>query len=91
MALFSGAVSAKIKSRLADLRAIKYVTQLPVGSPVEVIFNNKPCYKITLTVGYSLRCCSVHNKTPLDVEGNVDWSKVSRIQILSIDQDERVK
>jgi proteic killer suppression protein len=77
----------KLIHRLADLRAITYVSELIVGNPRHVTYSNKPHFLVDLCSGYSILFCANHVKTPILISGAIDWSKVSRIKIIKIGND----
>lgn len=79
-------VSAKLKARLADFRAFKNVSELVVGKPREVKSNTRSFYQVDLGNGYTISFTSNHIDTPKLRTDDIDWSKVNRIKILSIDK-----
>jgi len=78
-------VSAKLKARLADLRAVMFVSELVAGNPQEIRCNPHPIYKLDLCDGYKITFCANHVKVPSAANGEIMWSKVNRIRILNID------
>lgn len=79
-------VSAKLKARLADFRAFNNVSELIAGSPREVKSNPRSFYQVDLENGYVITFCSNHVDAPQSESGEIIWSKVSRIKILSIEK-----
>lgn len=80
---FGKKVSARLRSRLADLRAATSVLDLIVGNPSEIQGFHVHTYKIDLCDGFVLTFISNHTTAPLE-EGKINWEKVNRIKILSI-------
>jgi glycerol-3-phosphate cytidylyltransferase-like family protein len=79
-------VSTKLKARLSDFRAFKYVSELVAGDPQEIKSNPHSVYKVDLCDGYRIIFCSNHVELPSSNAGEIMWSKVSRIKILKIDK-----
>jgi proteic killer suppression protein len=78
-------VAQKLKHRLADLRAADSVEDLVAGRPRETESANPGYFVIDLTDGSRLAFCANHRNVPLLTSGGVDWSRVSRIKILRIE------
>jgi hypothetical protein len=76
-------VSSKLHARLADLSAAKEINELLAGKPA-INEDNLNEYKIELSNVWRLIFCSNHVKPPLDKKDNIDWSHVTRIKILRI-------
>lgn len=85
-----GVVSAEaLKHRLADLLAAQSVhdlMQLPMG----LLYDGSEGINLffDLTCGKKLVFTNNHIKPPLLEEGRIDWTKVSRIRILAINNHE---
>jgi len=77
-------IALKLKSRLADMRAVESVTDLLAGNPREIHYENNIAFKIDLSSQECMIFCSVHSKTPVLSTGKIDWHHVSRIKIISI-------
>ncbi|MDO8261703.1 MAG: hypothetical protein Q7T21_00605 [Gallionella sp.] len=78
-------VADKLKRRLADLRAATSVKDIVAGKP-EVLFGKyKHQIAVELCDGYCLVFCANHNTNPLLESDELDWSRVSRIKILRIE------
>jgi len=75
-------VANELRRRVADLRAATSVLDLLIGAPRETRED-----QIALDVGpsFQLTFCANHNTVPKIESGSVDWSKVSRVKILSIE------
>lgn len=76
-------IADKLKRRLADLRAVADVTELVAGNPAEIGENK---YKLDLGDHYHLIFVSNHIRIPVLNEDKIDWTKVKRIKILSIEK-----
>lgn len=76
-------VAEMLKHRLADLRAAKTVQDVLVGRP-RVIDEREQYMAIDLCDGYLLVFAPNHVANPMTEAGDLDWSKVSRIQIMKI-------
>ena len=78
----SSKVADNLKHRLADLEAAASVEDLIVGSPRKSKASDT--YLVDLADGFCLVFGANHIKNPVHGDGKVDWSKVSRVQVLSI-------
>ena len=83
-------VAIKLQSRLAELRAYYFADEVIFGSPITT--NNTgfsfPVYRVDLLIkDFKLIFCGNHIKNPLKEDGSIDWTKVSRIKILHIDNN----
>lgn len=83
---FGAEVSAKLKTRLADFRAAKNVSELIVGNPRKVKSNSGSVYKVDLNDNYAILFSANHVDNPKTESGDIIWSKVNRIKILSIEK-----
>lgn len=79
------AVAEKLKRRLADLRAANSVKDLVAGRPKELTNARAGQISLELAEGFRLILSANHNVPPLLEGTRVDWSKVSRIKIISIE------
>ena len=75
----------KLHRRLADLRAATSVRDLVAGCPKEL--NNELQVVMQICRGYRVIFCANHNKVPLLKCGSVNWSEVTRVKILEIQND----
>jgi len=82
-AAFGTQVAATLRARLADLRAAETVVDVIAGKPADV--PEEPGV-MSLSLGGPIRLVfrSNHNRTP-EIAGRVDWSRVTRIQLLRIE------
>lgn len=76
-------ITDKLKRRLADLRAVADVRELVAGNPSEIGENK---FKLDLGDQYHLIFVSNHIRVPILNEDKIDWTKVKRIKILSIEK-----
>lgn len=73
--------------RLADLWAAASIYELPAGRPRVLAEANKSTAVVDLTPGYQLSFCANHPKNPpVNEDGELDWTRVSRIKILGIER-----
>jgi hypothetical protein len=75
-------VAESLKHRLADIEAAGSVQDLVAGHPRRC--KTSAGYVISLGDGICLKFTANHIKNPVERDGNVDWSQVSRIQITEI-------
>lgn len=79
------ACSNKLKSRIADIQAAETVTDLMVGKPHPLKGNREGHFSITICDGKCLILVPANNPTPTTKEGKIDWSNVTEIKIIGID------
>jgi hypothetical protein len=77
-------VTGKLKRRLADLRAATSVKDLVVGRPRKIDGGGDFKFAIDLCRGYFMVCAVNHVNVPMLDSSDVNWSKVSRVKILKI-------
>jgi proteic killer suppression protein len=77
--------AARLRERLADIRAAEAVTDLVAGMPRELEGGRQRRYAVDLANGYRLVFCANHNRIPLNETDRVDWSRVTRVKILKIE------
>jgi len=70
--------------RLADLRAASSMHELVAGRPRFLPEATKPTVIVDLTPGYQLSFCANHVTNPVTENGELDWTRISRIKILDI-------
>ncbi len=78
-------VAEKLKRRLADLRAATSVKDLIVGRPHEVENSNGHEISVDLCEGARIVFCANHDDIPKLESGRPDWSRVTRVKILRIE------
>lgn len=81
-------VARNLMRRLSDLRAVAVVSEIVAGRPREIDPNGPGEYRIDLAEGYVLIFCANHPNNPILENGNIDWSKVSRVKILGVKIDD---
>jgi hypothetical protein len=74
-----------LRTRLADLRAVTYLAELPAGRPV-VVEGNPPQLRFDLRVGWLLLMGVGHLNIPRTREGHLDLTRVRRAQVQEISQ-----
>jgi plasmid maintenance system killer protein len=80
-------VAERLKRRLADLRAANCVADLVAGRPRELQSAEPGQMSVDLGDGFKLVFSANHSPAPLVGGGSVNWSKVNRVKILSIESD----
>lgn len=85
---FGGKVFAKLKARLADLRSIDCIEQLPLGNPHHLSSLGSGLLVIDLCDGFQILVAANHKKKSFLPTGELDWGQVSRIKILGVDKYE---
>jgi len=78
-------VGGALRDRLADLRAASQLTDLLVGSPT--VMQGLQGKRVTIGLAGACRLIveANHLKLPTDPSGSVDWSRVTRIKIVNIE------
>ena len=79
------AVAKQLRARLADLREADTVLELPLGRRREIPSEPHNLYAVDLAKGYRLVMQANHNRIPVRETGNVDWSEVTRVMIMRIE------
>jgi len=79
---FGKKVTESLKHRLADLEAAPTTADLIAGRPQ--LQNPSGNYAVRLADGFCLEFAANHVKNPVDKNGDVDWKRVSRIQVVRI-------
>jgi proteic killer suppression protein len=72
-----------LRTRIADLRAVTYLAELPVGRPV-VIDGDQPQLHFELRAGWSLLIAVGHRDVPRTHEGDLDQTRVRRVRVQEI-------
>ena len=78
------AVAAALRSRLADCEAASSPLELVAGRPKE---RGDATISVELCNGHHLVFTANHPLIPTNPGGGVDWAKVHRIRILSVEVD----
>jgi hypothetical protein len=83
--VYGEAAAEALRTRLADLRAVTYLSELPVGTP-EVVEGDPPHLRFRLADGWTLLARVSHRNTPRTGEGTLDLSRVRRAQVVEIER-----
>ena len=78
-------MAERLKRRLADLRAANCVKDLVAGRPRQLRGDRAGQVAIDLGDGFQLVFCTNHGVPPLVDRSQVDWSRVNRVKIVSIE------
>jgi hypothetical protein len=79
-------VARKLRERIADLREIDKILELPAGRPHEIPGVPFPNFAVSLGDGYRIIVAANNNKIPVTKLGKIDWSAVDRMKIIKIEQ-----
>lgn len=71
-------------SRLADLRAVETLSQIPIGNPIRTTYNGEDCMEIEIARGAMILFCANHTNNPRDSNYDINWGEVKRIKIYQI-------
>ena len=82
---FGAEVAGQLRNRIADILAASTIDELPAGNPH--LLHAGRNMAVDLSNGYRILFCANHTKVPMDGNGKVDWSKVTRIRLLRIEVD----
>ena len=80
--IYGQEVARKLRHRIADLVAANRIEDLLAGNPREI---NGAEMAMDLCDGFRLVFCPGHTTIPHLESGAINWSKVSRIKILGIE------
>jgi hypothetical protein len=83
---YGAVIAKKLLRTLFEFRALQNVSLLFLGNPVEILYKELAAYKVNLQDNHSIILASCHIKTPMLLK-QIDWRKVSRIIILSIEKN----
>jgi hypothetical protein len=79
-------VAKTLKHRLADLRAATSIKDLLVGNPRSLPQPEGSNMVVDLCAGWHLVIAANHVSNPTTLENNLDWSRVTRIKILRLEE-----
>lgn len=82
---FGAIVAEALVSRLADIRAADHLLELPFVSVRQSDEQSQEKAVITLPMGRLLVIAVNHPKPPLAADGSLDWKRVIRVKILSVE------
>ena len=74
-----------LNRRLADLRAAATINDLVATRPSQIAGSTDEHLVIELIDGCRMVLCANHPKNPVIAAGGIDWTKVFRVKILSIE------
>lgn len=77
------AAAGVLRTRIADLRAVTYLADLPAGRP-DVIDGERPQLRFELREGWSLLMRVGHESIPRTEAGRLDQSRVRRALVQEI-------
>lgn len=80
-----GHLSFKIQARLADFDAASNVTELTAGRPHQLFYNRTGQYALALNNMTRLIFESANDPIPKNLDGTVDWKKVTVVRIVAIE------
>ena len=72
-----------LRTRLADLRAVTYLADLPAGRPA-VLEGDRPQLRFELSDGWSLVMNVGHGMVPRTESGDLDRTRVRRLLVQEI-------
>ncbi len=72
-----------LRTRLADLRAVTYLSEIPAGRP-SIVDADPPQLHFELRAGWLLQMAVGHADVPRTEQGELDQSRVRRAQVLRI-------
>ena len=72
-----------LRTRIADLRAVTYLSELPAARP-SIIDGNPPQLHFELRAGWLLRMAVGHQDVPRTAEGGLDQTRVRRARVVGI-------
>jgi hypothetical protein len=75
-----------LRTRIADLRAVTYLADLPVGRPV-VVEGQRPQLRFELDEGWSLLMTVAHQTVPRTEEGDLDETRVRRARVQELSNE----
>lgn len=86
---FGMETARQLRERLASMREADNVVETVTAHPQEIPAGRRRCYEVLLPENYRMVLCANHKHLPLlKATGGVDWSRVSRVVIYSIEKVE---
>ena len=83
VAAYGEAAAEALRTRLADLRAVTYVDDLPAGRP-EVLEGEPPHLAFPLCDGWTMVVRVSHRDTPRTLDGALDLTRVRRAVLVEV-------
>jgi proteic killer suppression protein len=77
-------MAKKLSKRLADLKAASVVTDLIAGRPHPLEGNRAGQFALDLVQPQRLVFIADNQPIPIDEDGSIDWSQVTRVRIIEI-------
>lgn len=74
----------KLHRRIADIQAANDVSELPAGKLHPLKGERQGQFALELSDGKRLIFVSANNPTPLNEDGSMDWSRVTKIRVIEI-------
>lgn len=74
-----------LRTRIADLRAVTYLAELPAGRPT-VTNGSPPQLQFELRDGWWLLMSVTHQHIPRNNDGTLDQSRVRRVRVNEVSQ-----
>jgi toxin HigB-1 len=74
----------KLKARFSDIQAVNKVTELIAGDPHPLLGKRKGQFSIALGGGNCIMFVPTNRPTPLIGKDKIDWSQVTKIEIIEI-------
>jgi hypothetical protein len=85
---FGAPVAHTLRTRLADLIAAASPCDLLVGNPHVVPHGETECMSVSLGNSMEILFAANHRANPRDAADRIEWSKVRRIRIVEISNDD---
>jgi len=82
--MFDADIAKSLMARLADLRAVSRISQIPVGNPIRINRDGEECIEIELVKEVKIIVSANHSNNPILKNDEVEWDQVSRIKICCI-------
>ena len=79
-------VSGVLMDILSDLEVAANISEIISGRPQQRMIGEVLGYQLSLPEGYTINIVSGHPVSNIDKNGQVDWSKVSRVLISSVEK-----
>ena len=80
------AAAEVLRTRIADLRAVTYLAELPAARPA-VIDGDRPELNFELRAGWSLLMTVGHQNVPRTEDGDLDQTRVRRARVQEVSHE----
>jgi len=74
----------KLRTRVSDILAAQSVFDLPAGNPHQLKGNRTGQFSLNLSDGKRLIFIPANNPTPMNDDGSIDWSHVTKVCVIEI-------